>query len=503
MLSLSGSNVRLRYTGIILFLSRLFSLLTGAVFVLLITRKLPIEDFGLWSMIGRYLGYVLILTTVYSYWLPRTMARGINTSKTGLVFSFILGSTATLFYVIIAFWFSSAFDQSLLILLLVAPEVILSYIQSTMESVSTGYAPQLIGFAQIIFELVKVGLAFCLVFFFRVELTGAVLAVVGAQLVSVLFLTALNFKVINSSKLNLDIAKSWLKHSWLPLFSAGVGIVGGLDIILVRLISGSELPIAYYGIAFTIAGVVMNTNVLASGLYPRLLAKAHLSETEVVMKLMYMFAIPMSVFIFFYAEPISAVFGLKYLVATNIVRVAALSSLISIFSLLLDTVIVGIERGDAERLNSKDLVSSMLFKLPLLNCVMSFAYLIILYVLLIGAQGYVDVSFKWVVSSIISILLSIVVKLVVLRRDFRIKISIYTITSLLRYLAVSLFAVGFALSIWKVLPVEGIMNLFLGLVPPSMFTATVYFILLAIVDRDFKILMKAAVNEIKSILKRG
>ena len=501
VLNVSGSRVRLRYTGIVLFLSRLFSLLTGALFVLLITRKLSIEDFGLWSMIGRYSGYMVVLSSVYNYWLPRTIARGANTSKTGLVFSLTSGTAATLFYVVIALWLSTSFNQPLLILLIVAPQIILSYIQSMMESVSSGYAPQLIGYAQITFELVKVGLAFCLVLFFHVELTGAILAVVGAQLVQVLLLTALNFKVINSSKLNLDIAKSWLRHSWLPLFSAIAGIVGGLDIILVRLVSGSEQPIAYYGIALTISSVVNNANVLASGLYPRLLAKTHLSEVEVAMKLMYMFAIPTFIFIFFYTESISAVFGLKYLVTTNAIRVATLSSLIFIFSLLLDTVILGIERRDVEGLTFKGIRSSMLFKLPLLNYIMSFTYLIILHILLIGAQGYVDVSFRWIVSSAISTSLAIVVKLVALRRDFRVKISTYTLISLLRYIAASLIAVGFAFSIWKVLPIERIMDLFLGLASPAMFTATAYFMLLAVIDRDFRFLLKAAVNEARLVLK--
>ena len=501
MLNLSGANVRLRYTGVVLFISRLFSLLTGALFVLLITRKLPVDDFGLWSMTGRYLAYVMIFANVYSYWLPRTMARGVNTSKTGLALSLIFGSAATLVYLIIAFWFSLSFDQPLLILLLVAPQVILSYVQSTMESVSTGYAPQLIGYAQIISEVVKVGLAFCLVFFFRIEITGAILAVVGAQLVSVLFFTALNFKVIKSSKLDFDIAKSWLKHSWLPLFTAGVGILGGLDTILVRLAAGSEQPAAYQGVALTIAAVVTNTNVLASGLYPRLLAKAHLPETEVALKLIYMFAIPLSVFIFFYAEPISAVFGLKYLAAVDVVRVATLSSLISVFSLLLDTVILGMERRDAEGLTSKELVSSMLFRLPLLNCIMSMVYLIILHITLIGAQEYADISLRWIVSSAINVSLAIAVKLIALKKTIRISISAQTILSLLKCLAVSLIAVDFALNIWHVLPVEKIMDLFLSLIPPIIFIAATYFALLAVIDRDFRFLVKAALNEAEKLLK--
>jgi hypothetical protein len=192
---------------------------------------------------------------------------------------------------------------------------------------------------------------------------GAIIIVIFTQLALVLFLTTVNLKVIKSSKLDLDIAKSWLKHSWLPLFGAGAGIVSALDVILVRLTSGSELPVAYYGVALTIGSIVTKANALASGLYPRLLAKVHLSETAVAIRLIYNFAIPLSVFSFFYAEPISAVFGLKYLAATNIVRVVALSSLISVFSLFLDTVILGVERRDAEKLTSKDLVNSMLFKL--------------------------------------------------------------------------------------------------------------------------------------------
>ena len=500
-LNLSGSKVRLRYTGIVIFLSRLLSLFTGAIFVLLITRKLPIEDFGLWRMITQYLAYTSIFTNVYSYWLPRYMARGVNTSKTGLALSLILGSTATLFYVVMAFLISAPFDQSLLILLIVAPQVILSYIQSAMESVSTGYAPQFNGYALLVSELVKIGLAFCLVLFFRVELLGAIIAVIGAQIVSILFLTALNFKVIANSKLDLNRAKSWLKHSWLPIFSASVGMVTGLDVILVRLVSGSEQPIAYCGIAFTIAGVVANANVVASGLYPRLLARARISEVEVTMRLMYLFAIPISIFIFFYAEPISAVFGLKYLVAMNVIRAAAIATLLFIFSSLVDTVILGVEGEDTEKLTFKGITSSMLFKLPLLNCIMALIYLIILRVLLMNTQGYVEVSLRWIISSIVSISLAIVIKLVVIRKDFRMNISINAIISLLRYAVISLFTIFLTLNLWKVLPAERILDLLLSLASPAIFTGVVYFMLLAFIDKDFRFLMKAAINEINSILK--
>lgn len=500
-MNVSGSDVRLRYTGIVLVLSRLFSILTGAIFVLIITRKLTIEHYGLWRMIASYLAYALVLTNVYNYWLPRTIARGVNTSKTGLVLSLTLGSAATLFYVATAFWFSISFNQPLSILLIAAPQVILYYAQYAIESVASGYAPQLNGYALIVFELVKIGLGFCLVFLFRIELSGAILAVVGAQIASVLFSTAVNFKVVAVSKLDLDIAGSWLRHSWLPIFSTSVGIVTGLDVILVRLASGSEEPIAYYGVALTAAGVVANAIAAASGLYPRLLARARISEAEVTMKLMYMFAIPISVFIFFYAEPISAVFGLKYLAAVNTIRAATMASLLYIFSSLLDTIILGVEKRDAERLTFKGIVNSMLFKLPFLNYIISFVYLIILYVLLSTAQGYAEVSFRWIISGVASNSLAIVVKLAALRRDFRLNISTSTVISMLRYIAASLFANIFSFNIWRVLPVERIVDLLLSLMPPAVFTAMVYSALLAVVDRDFKQLLKAAIREMMSNLK--
>ncbi|MDQ1279837.1 MAG: hypothetical protein QG670_1099 [Thermoproteota archaeon] len=500
VLSLPGSNVRLRYTGLISFLSSLFSLLTGAIFVLLITRKLSVEEFGLWNMMSQYLAYVLIFTNVYNYWLPRTIARGINTSRTGLILSLSLGSVATLLYLVIAFWFSLSLNQPLLILLLVTPEVILFYVKSTMDSISTGYAPQLSGYAQMIYESVKVGVAFCLVFFFRVELAGAILAVVVAQLASVLLSAKLNSHVIKSSKLDLDIAKSWLRHSWLPLFGTGVQIVVGLSFILVRLVSGSDQAIAYYGVATTIAGIVANANAMTSGLYPRLLANRHLSEGEMVMKLMYLFALPLSVFIFFYAEPISAIFGLKYLVIANVVRIATLYSLIAILSSLLDTVILGMERRDAERLNSKDLANSMLFKLPLLNYVVSFAYLIILYLLLIGAQGYVEITSRWIISLAISISLGVSMKLIILR-SFKIRGLTNIVMSLLRYFAASVISVGIALTIWKVLPVINISDLLLALARPAILTAILYFAVLAVMDRDFRLLINHLVEEAREIFR--
>lgn len=500
-MSFSGSGVRLRYTGMVLFFSKLFSVLTGLVFVLLITRKLPVEQYGLWRMINNYIIYTFVFVDVYNYWLPRNMARGINASKTGLTLSLILGSAATMVYLAIALWFSKSFDQPLQILLIAAPQVVLYYFQYAIESVSSGYAPQFNGYSRIVFELVKVGLAFLLVFYFRIELSGAILAVMFAQIVSIVFLVMLNFRVIADSSFDLSLAKIWLKHSWLPIFGTGISVISGLDVLVVRLFSGNEYPAAYLGIAITMSGLVTNASIVASALYPRLLAKASISEIKVVMKLMYMFAIPISIFMFFYAEPISALYGLKYLVAIDTAKAAIIGSLIFVFPPLLDVILLGLEHKDAISPTSKDILNSMLFKLPLLNCVISFIHLATVYVLQIGVQSDVEASLRWIMAIIASNILTITVKLIILRRSFKISVSTSTMMSLFRYLAISLLATFASFNIWKVAPSEKILELISSLVPPAAFTATFYFVLLAIVDRDFKELLKDIAKNVVSTFK--
>ena len=78
------SNIRVTYTGLIALVTSLVGVFTGTVFVIIVTRRLTPDDFGLWTLIGTVISYVLVVEPIISYWTTRQISRGEKTFETEL-----------------------------------------------------------------------------------------------------------------------------------------------------------------------------------------------------------------------------------------------------------------------------------------------------------------------------------------------------------------------------------------------------------------------------------
>ena len=79
------SEIRLRYSGFILFTSKLLSVATGLAFVLMITRNVSKEQFGIWGNVNDLYSYFILFAGVLPFWATRFVAREhAGSVKTGL-----------------------------------------------------------------------------------------------------------------------------------------------------------------------------------------------------------------------------------------------------------------------------------------------------------------------------------------------------------------------------------------------------------------------------------
>ena len=82
-------SLRIAYAGIIQLIARFSTLITGLVFVTIVTRNLPTEDFGLWQVLGSSVALLLIPLAPLEYWTFRYASRGKNVEKTALIAALI------------------------------------------------------------------------------------------------------------------------------------------------------------------------------------------------------------------------------------------------------------------------------------------------------------------------------------------------------------------------------------------------------------------------------
>ncbi|SVD37267.1 uncharacterized protein METZ01_LOCUS390121, partial [marine metagenome] len=54
------SKIRVTYSGLISFATNLVTVVTGLIFVIIVTRTLTIEEFGTWGLISGLFAYAVI-----------------------------------------------------------------------------------------------------------------------------------------------------------------------------------------------------------------------------------------------------------------------------------------------------------------------------------------------------------------------------------------------------------------------------------------------------------
>ena len=486
-----GEDVRLRYATLVNFAARALGLVASLLFLVSVTRRLSVEEFGVWTMIFKYVSYVMPFTTIYNYWLPRTISRGINTAKTGLVLAFSLGVLASLSYTAIAYGVASLFEQPLTPIILAGVMVMLDYVNSGLNAISASHSPQYIGYASLTLRIVQAVLGLLLVAFYRWGLYGAVLSAIGGRAVVLLLMMLLNSKVILRSRIDLNTAREWLKRSWLPLYGGMTTSLMALDALVVRVTTGSEEPVAYYGVAFSLLGLALITRQGLPALYSRLLARGSVEDVLEVAWISYMLTFPIVVGIMVYAEPLAAVYNIKYVVASVAIRIFALASLFQLFSVILSTTAAGIENRDLTVSRSFDLVETLLFKAPTLRYVAIVVYVASLAVASYVFRGnYVLVAAVWGLIYCIREVLFQTLLYRTVKRELNFEVPI---TPLLKYVARFALAPLGIVAVWILYPVEpqtSIYALLRSLLPAVAFSAAAYFTLLYIIDEKMRYLVR-------------
>ncbi|RLE86862.1 MAG: hypothetical protein DRN04_18945, partial [Thermoprotei archaeon] len=139
---LYGAKVRLKFSIIMNFIMRFLSLFAGLLFTVSVTRRLSVEEFGVWVMLFKYISYVLPFAAIFTYWLPRTISRGFNTAKSGIFLSILLGLTASIAYLSISWGAYVFFNQPFTPLLLASIIVLQEYLYRGLLYIALSHAPQ-------------------------------------------------------------------------------------------------------------------------------------------------------------------------------------------------------------------------------------------------------------------------------------------------------------------------------------------------------------------------
>ncbi|MCS7136019.1 MAG: hypothetical protein RMJ14_00240 [Nitrososphaerota archaeon] len=484
-----GRAVRLRYTGLVAFLTRIGSVFTGLAFTVLVTRNLTVPDFGLWQYISILCSYLLFPNFLMNYWSTRFTARGYRVGRTHVILSTYFSLAALFVFLAVSVWGSRDLTTDLGVFFLASLTIPFLYLYQALEALAYGHRPELPQYGFIIFEVSKVVLGVVFVLLLRMGFYGVLISVILAYALQATFLAITQLDLLKGV-FDRSIASRWIRSSWLPAYGMIPSMLLGLDALLVTIISRSTEPIAYWRAAQVIFGMIGYSTYLASALYPKMLSGGGGKDVEVALRLVLMFSVPMVIGAFVLAKPLLAILKAEYVIASDVVRVGVFVALISAITNVFSGAISGLEGVDKEgQLSFRKLLRSKLFLIPSVNIVASSAYIVSLIViaqLLLSYNAenvYIAIPFYANIGLLIVNAFTLLYLYGMLRK--MIKFSFPTL-SVLKYVVASLPMV---IVFYLYPPARALTT-----VAEALLGGCIYFLLLFLIDREARDLFVAGIK---------
>ena len=356
----------MHYSGFIIFVSKLITLVTGITFTLMVANSLSQNEYGVWGIFNVIIiPNFTILSSAVSFWAMRFVARGKEGAvKTGIIANMTLAFVVTLVYLALLPVFTAAFglESYSLIYVVAAVQVIETYLISVLEACLQAQQPHFVGYGLLVGEVCKVLLAYFFILQLGLGLPGVILSVVIAFALKISFYLKAVMQELRQRAV-LGYIKEWVKGSAFNIYN----IIGDriASIIFVMLtIYGLETGTGYYYAAIQIANIIAYSAFLAFALQPKLLAENNINEATVSLKLVLMFAVPMTAGVI--AIPSSYLMFLKesmdYVPATPVLVILAFDALILTISSIFTYVLYGIEKLDEKaKIPFRQVMKSRLF----------------------------------------------------------------------------------------------------------------------------------------------
>lgn len=364
MKALVKNEIRLQYSGFIVFFAKMVSVATGMAFILMITRTTTEQQYGIWSNINDIIAYFAFLSLALPFWTMRFVARNKEgATKTGIVASLIISVIATAIYLPLVPLITSllGIGGNYTILYFIASLQIMElYLLRLLEACLRARKPQIIGYGLLIEESCKVILGYILIIQLHQSLLGALLGFMIALAVQIVYY----FKLVTHElrePIKWGYIREWLKGSTVNIYRFMGSRIAAFTLIML-FVYGGEAARGQYQAAVTIASVILNTFFLSFALYPKLLAEDNVGDIATSLKMVLMFAIPMTVGAIVLSDSYVIILNVIYKEAAVVLIVLAIGAFIQTLSQFFSSTLFGLERFDEKaRVPLRKLAKSRLF----------------------------------------------------------------------------------------------------------------------------------------------
>ncbi len=376
--------ISLRRTGLVVFAARIASIFTGLVFLVMITRSLSAQQFGLYEVITDLVAFAAYPAGLVAFWATRDIARGKMFGKTALVLNVVLSALGVALYLGLSYFSASKIPSASFSILFFAVLLVpVAYFNQAANSVVAGHRPVVMGYAVIFSEVAKLAVAYPLLIVFKTGIDGVILSVMVANLAQSIASAALAGDA-TSSPINFEQGKRWLVHSWLPILTTLPIYLGLADTYIASLAAGDTVLVGHYQAAFSVATLAGYSLYLASAMYPLLLKGGSDEVTAMTIDLALAFGIPMAVGAAVLATPVLHLLNTQYLDASEPLGILAIAALAVTVSAVFDTILLGRDRVDVdESARFSDYLKSSILFVAKVNIALGVVYIVAVYLIIV------------------------------------------------------------------------------------------------------------------------
>jgi hypothetical protein len=302
----------------------------------------------------------------------RFSARGKGeAAKTGIIANLTISAIATLVYLLLVSFITSALRISatyLPVYFLMAIQIMEFYSIAVLEACLQAKVPQTIGYGMLVQQVCKVVLGYVLIIRLDQSLLGVVVTTIAAfalQTVYYLKLLAQELK----QRIEWRYVKEWLKGSVATIYSVVGGQIAAFIFIMLFEYGGKDAR-GIVGAAVAVTTVITYSSFLAYALYPKLLAEKRREDITASLRMVLMFAIPMTVGAIALSNSFIVLLKPDYSFAGPVLIVLAIDAFITVIASIFVSVLYGFETvDDNAKLSLRQLAKSrlwMAFSLPYL-----------------------------------------------------------------------------------------------------------------------------------------
>lgn len=497
---MTQKDLRLQHSGLVVFASRLLSVGTGLFFAYVLAHAASQAEYDVWFNMNDISSYFTLMAGVLPFWTLRFVAREKRGAiKTGLFTNFIVSLVATAVFLPLIPYIVSALgpraEPFISVYILFSVQIIEFHMLSMFEASFQATRPKIVGYGLLIQQIGKVALGYTMIVQLHQPLLGAVVATVASFFIQIVYYFKLMINELKQ-KINWSYVKEWFKGSVANV----INVIGNqiASLILVWLFAlGGEGARGSYGAANQVANVITYSSLLSYALLPKLLAERKTQDITESLKMVLMFALPMTFGAITLSNAFIVLLRPDYPNAGPVLVALALDSFLIVVSGIFSVVLYGMETLDQDsHISLKKLARSKLFLVLLLPYFHSMITIpSTLYVLGLLAQSQpILAAFYVSIINMTARFVMFVVLVLVVRRIAKITVP---------WISIGKYVVA---SIVMALFLEGFLFLFpqpniLYVLAATIVGGLIYLGVLTAIDKEARMLPRLVLNQLRGTRK--